>query len=106
MHFTFWMNEKAKIGGTTLLWDSIKACSEMKHQIPQFWEEYKNGGLIYCTNHPNAEKECGRNLLNSWTGTFPISGFVLDEKFQRNASKFAIFYVYENPKLLFPFFIL
>ena len=35
----------------------------------------------------------------------PISEFVLDEKFQRNDSKFAIFYIYENPKLLFPFFI-
>ena len=35
----------------------------------------------------------------------PISGFVLDEKFQQNASKFAIFDIYENPKLLFPFFI-
>ena len=35
----------------------------------------------------------------------PISEFVLDEMFQRNASKFAIFYIYENPKLLFPFFI-
>ena len=34
-----------------------------------------------------------------------FSGFVLNEKFQRNASKFAIFYIYENPKLLFPFFI-
>ena len=33
----------------------------------------------------------------------PTSGFVLDEKFQRNASKFAIFYIYENSKLLFPF---
>ena len=31
---------------------------------------------------------------------------MLDEKFQQNASKFAIFYIYENPKLLFPFFIL
>ena len=30
---------------------------------------------------------------------------MLDEKFQRNASKFAIFYIYENPKLLFPFII-
>ena len=30
-----------------------------------------------------------------------MSGFVLDEKFQRNASKFAIFYIYVNPKLLF-----
>ena len=35
----------------------------------------------------------------------PILRFVLDEKFQRNASKFAIFDLYENPKLLFPFFI-
>ena len=31
--------------------------------------------------------------------------FMLDEKFQRNASKFAIFYIYEYPKLLFLFFI-
>ena len=35
----------------------------------------------------------------------PISGFVLNEKFQRNASKFAISIIYENPKLLFPFYI-
>ena len=32
----------------------------------------------------------------------PISEFVLDKKFQQNASKFAIFYIYKNPKLLFP----
>ena len=30
-----------------------------------------------------------------------ISKFVLDEKFHLNASKFAIFYIYKNPKLLF-----
>ena len=35
----------------------------------------------------------------------PISGFVLDKKFQRNASKFVISYTYENTKLIFPFFI-
>ena len=35
----------------------------------------------------------------------PILRFMLDEKFQWNASKFAIFYMYKNPKLLFPFFI-
>ena len=35
----------------------------------------------------------------------PISEFMLDKKFQRNASKFAICYKYKNPKLLFPFFI-
>ena len=33
---------------------------------------------------------------------FPILEFVIDEKFQQNASKFAIFYIYESPKLLFP----
>ena len=31
--------------------------------------------------------------------------FMLDEMTRRNASKFAIFYIYENPKLLYPFFI-
>ena len=30
---------------------------------------------------------------------------MLDEMTQQNASKCAIFYIYENPKLLFPFFI-
>ena len=29
--------------------------------------------------------------------------FLLDEMTLRNASQFAIFYIYENPKLLFPF---
>ena len=42
----------------------------------------------------------------SSTSLFQISGFVLDEKFQPNASRFTIFYIYENPKLLFPFLIL
>ena len=32
----------------------------------------------------------------------PISEFVLDKKFQRNASKFDIFYIDENPKVAFP----
>ena len=38
-------------------------------------------------------------------GKYFVSEFVLDEKFQRNASKFALFYIHENPKLLFPFSI-
>ena len=33
----------------------------------------------------------------------PISGFVFNKKFQRNTSTFAIFYIYENPKLHFSF---
>ena len=46
-----------------------------------------------------------RKYMNAFTtrSLLPILRFVLDKKFQRNASKFAIFYVYENPKLLFPF---
>ena len=39
------------------------------------------------------------------TPLIPISGFVLDKMFQRNASNFAIFYIFENSKLTFPFFI-
>ena len=35
----------------------------------------------------------------------PISQFVVNEKFLWNASKLSIFYIYENPKLLIPFFI-
>ena len=36
----------------------------------------------------------------------PISEFVLDEKFHRNTSKFAIFYIgIRKPKVAFPFFI-
>ena len=34
-----------------------------------------------------------------------ISGFVLVKKFQRNISKFAIFHMYKNPKLLSPFYV-
>ena len=31
--------------------------------------------------------------------------FILDEMTWQNASKLSIFYIYENPNLLFPFFI-
>ena len=46
----------------------------------------------------------GSNIIIPST-LLPISELVLVEKFQRNASKFAIFYTYENPMLLFLFFI-
>ena len=41
-------------------------------------------------------------LLSFWENhktLLPNSGFVLDEKFQRNASKFTTFYLYENQQL-------
>ena len=38
-------------------------------------------------------------VIFSHKSLLPISEFVLDEKFQRNTSKFAIFYIYENSKL-------
>ena len=44
-----------------------------------------------------------------WPGLFqifwPAMPLLPISEFQRNASKFAIYYIYENPKLLFPFFI-
>ena len=58
--------------------------------------------LDISTRKAKAFNRFGYLLLNS---LLPISVFVLDEKFHRNASKFAIFHIYENPKMLFPFFI-
>ena len=48
-------------------------------------------------------------IINSRTAyaesLLPISGFVLNEKFQRNASKFAIFYIpILKPKVAFSVF--
>ena len=52
-------------------------------------------------------KQSGRRRKTSFlqhsTSLLPISGFVLDEKFQRNASKFATFYVFENQHSFFRF---
>ena len=45
-------------------------------------------------------------ILKLCSSLLQISEFVLDKKFQWNASKFTIFHMYENPKLLFTFFIL
>ena len=50
------MQKQALEGGATQLWDSVNICSKMKEQIPEFWNEYKNGGLTYCTYHPDEEK--------------------------------------------------
>ena len=40
---------------------------------------------------------------NKTNTLFRNKRFMLDEMTWQNASKFAIFYVYENPKMLFPF---
>ena len=44
------------------------------------------------------------NYLKKYT-LFRNSGCVVKLIVKRNASKFTIFYIYENPKLLYPFFI-
>ena len=36
-------------------------------------------------------------MLSNTGSLLTISGFVLDRKFQQNASKFAIYFEYENP---------
>ena len=60
---------------------------------------YKHSGLWQLMKVQNIQcHEDGSNFINQRC--------VVKLIVQRNASKFAIFYVYENPKLLFPFFIL
>ena len=44
-------------------------------------------------------------LAGRFSALFRKKRFMLDKMFQRNASKFAIFYMYENSNLLFLFFI-
>ena len=54
-----------------------------------------------CFNERQFSKKIGPVCFSTTASSnnntlLPISGFVLDEKFQWNASKFAIFYIYEN----------
>ena len=46
-----------------------------------------------------------RVVISYIVSLFRNKRFMLDEMTWQNASKFAIFYIYENPKLIFPFFI-
>ena len=43
---------------------------------------------------------------NGTRALFRNKMFMLDEMTQLNASKFGIFYIYKDPKLIIPFFIL
>ena len=76
---------------------NIRDSAELKMKINE------NAGLSPPTL--KNKKKSPEKKESTCTTILPISEFVLDEKFQRNTSKFAIFYIYENPKLLFPFFI-
>ena len=58
------------------------------------------------THHLEIKVLQGKKILCHVTPSlFRNKSFMLEEMTWRNASKFAIFYMYENPKLLFPFFI-
>ena len=46
-----------------------------------------------------------RVVISYIVSLFRNKRFMLDEMTWQNASKFAIFYIYENPKLIFPFFV-
>ena len=56
-----------------------------------------------CVDNSLAQLEHQRTRIGM--SLFRNKIFMLDEMIRWNASKFAIFYIYENPKLLFPFFI-
>ena len=67
----------------------------MGSQIPVKWALVKLAQILLLYQ--------ASSRLHGDYALLPISEFVLDEKFQRNASKFGIFYIYENLKLLFSF---
>ena len=83
---------KVKIVGTMLSQNEIILClKNIACMHARFWGEKK--------------KDIDEFLKYVHTSLFRKKRFMLDEKFQQNASKFAIFYRYDNPKLLYPFFI-
>ena len=85
------------------IWQILKRFAGTFHRA----QTLKLGGVFFkvACNADLKKYYCTINIFHT-ASLLPISGFVLDKKFQRNASKFAIFYlVYQNPKLLFPFFI-
>ena len=34
--------------------------------MPEFWKELKTAGLEYCVFHPDAQEQCGQEILDSW----------------------------------------
>ena len=82
----------------------LKRCSILYNC---YWKLFKKGlyfGQILICFQSKIIAVVRDYKIETFIALLPISGFVLDKKFQRNASKFAIFWTYENPKLLFPFF--
>jgi len=67
-HFIFWMEVPAVVGGITQLWDSVKACGEIQARLPVLWDEYMQYGLEYCTFYPDENLDCGRAVLDAWSG--------------------------------------
>ena len=63
--------------------------------------------LLFCT-HPMCITTSLMVIAILFRITYPLfrkSGCEIKLIVQRNASKFAVFYIYENSKLIFPFFI-
>ena len=63
------------------------------------WKD-ANGGFMF----PEKSSKLKLDSLEVVAPLFRKKRFMLDEKFQWNASKFVIFYMYRNPELLFLFF--
>ena len=62
--------------------------------------------MLFVVIHRHSAVKLEKLCRNDKYALFRNKRFMLDEMTQRNASKFAIFYEYENPKMLFPFIIL
>ena len=78
---------------------SIEFCLLYKSIMSRFFSTstlFKS--LKYEPRTYDLKKNIGFIIIFDPNSLLPISGFVLDEKFQWNASKFAVFYMYEKWK--------
>ena len=81
----------------------IQSCEEKKKELKTEKTTRWCSKLILSLPAVFWEKKISDGCAVLSTPLLPISEFVLDKKFQRNASEFAIFYIYKNPKLHFLF---
>ena len=107
-----WCMLKTFLGNRTLSGiNSARLMFHFPNLFPKSFDAYycwKNIYLVFKTSafcNNNQPPRCTLKFVHT-IALFRKKRFMLDEMIRWNASKFAKIYIYENPKLLFPFFIL
>ena len=84
-----------------------KLCNLEANEDTRKLENIKNCSLLEpAKNWDEMPEEYATMASEMVSNSSKKQRFILDEKFQQNASKFATFYMYEIPKLLFRFVLL